>query len=160
MDDEKRNYITDIVIKYSKTVSRVAFAYTKNVCEAEDITQDVFVQLLISNIKFESEQHIKAWLIRVTINKSKNTLRNSWYSKRSNMPDDLSYIPNEYNYIIDEILNLDIKYRLPIHLYYYEGYSIKEIAKILKIKVSTAGSRLDRGRKILRKSIGGVFDEE
>lgn len=160
MDDEKRNYITDIVIKYSKTVSRVAFAYTKNVCEAEDITQDVFVQLLISNIKFESEQHIKAWLIRVTINKSKNTLRNSWYSKRSNMPDDLSYISNEYNYIIDEILNLDIKYRLPIHLYYYEGYSIKEIAKILKIKVSTAGSRLDRGRKILRKSIGGVFDEE
>ena len=160
MDDEKRNYITDIVIKYSKTVSRVAFAYTKNVCEAEDITQDVFVQLLISNIKFESEQHIKAWLIRVTINKSKNTLRNSWYSKRSNMPDDLSYISNEYNYIIDEILNLDIKYRLPIHLYYYEGYSIKEIAEILKIKVSTAGSRLDRGRKILRKSIGGVFDEE
>ncbi len=155
----KNNLVVHAVNNYTKMVVATAFAYTKNTCDAEDIAQEVFLAFLKEEKEFESEEHLKSWLLRVTINKCKNQMKNSWMKRRISMPEDLSYMPQERHEVIDVILSLDKKYRLPIHLFYYEGYSIKEIAEILGEKPTTIGSRLDRGRKKLKILLGGNKDE-
>ena len=144
------------ILKYSNSIVRVAFAYVKNIADAEDIAQDTFLTYLDKKPIFESDEHEKAWLIRVTINKCKNFLKASWFKKRSQLTENLSYLPKEESDILYSVLELDKKYRIPIHLYYYEGYSINEIAKILDTKPSTVGTWLDRGRKILKEKLGGL----
>ena len=67
--------ISDIVNKYSRHVAMLSYTYTKNIADAEDIAQDVFLQLVKSNKKFENEEHLRAWLFRIAINKSKNHLK-------------------------------------------------------------------------------------
>ena len=152
---EISNFIQSAVVKYSKTVTRTAFSYLKNISDAEDITQEVFLILLQSNRDFEDDEHLKAWLIRVTINKCKNHLKSRWFKNRRQLPEDLSYMPDEENEMLQAVLSLSDKYRIPIHLYYYEGYSIKEISEILDEPIATVGTRLARGRSQLKKLIGG-----
>ncbi|MGL4913264.1 MAG: RNA polymerase sigma factor [Romboutsia sp.] len=143
------------VAKHSRTCAKVAFSYLKNVSEAEDITQEVFLTLFESSKKFEDDEHLKAWLIRVTINKCKNHLKSSWFKNRNELPEDLAYMPKEESELLQAVLSLSSKYRIPIHLYYYEGYSIKEISEILEEPMATVGTRLARGRKKLKNLIGG-----
>ncbi len=138
------------VREYSRTVLKIAFSYTKNVSDAEDIAQEVFLALLREKKPFSTEEHLKSWLIRVTINKCKNYVNSGWFSKRGEMPDDLSYLAKEDSDVLTAVLSLNIKYRIPIHLFYYEDYSIREIAKILKIPEATVGTRLRRGREKLK----------
>ena len=138
---------------------KIAFTYVKSVPDAEDVVQDVFLAYLRSNTLFESEEHEKAWLIRATINRSRDLLRAHWFRFRQELPDNLSYMPTEQSEVLEAVLSLNIKYRLPVHLYYYEGYSIKEIAHILEEKPATIGTRLARGRSILKKTLGGFDDE-
>ena len=152
-------FIQSSVIKYSKTVAKTAFSYLKNTTDAEDITQEVFLILMQKHPIFENEEHIKAWLIRVTINKCKNHLKSGWFKSNNPLTEDIPYLPPEQNNILSAVLSLDIKYRIPVHLYYYEGYSIKEIADIIKVPISTISTRLARGRKILKNRIGGLDDE-
>lgn len=142
------------VKEYSQTVLKIAFSYTKNTFDAEDIAQDVFFALLKENKVFLSEEHLKAWLVRVTINKCKNHMKSRWVSKRNEMPEDLSYLPKEYSDILHAVFLLDEKYRIPIHLFYYEGYSIREIAEILRVPSATIGTRLRRGREQLKNMLG------
>lgn len=151
---DKAEIVQKAVEKYSRTVLKIAFTYTKNVSDAEDIAQDVFLALFREKKDFRSEEHLKAWLIRVAVNKSKNHVKSSWFAKRKEMPEDLSYLPEEYNDILQAVLSLDEKYRLPIHLFYYEGYSIREIAQILKMPSATVGTRLKRGREQLKALLG------
>lgn len=153
----KHKRVENAVKKYSQTVFKIAYTYTKNICDAEDIVQEVFVSLYKNIWKISSEEHIKAWLIRVTINKSKNFMKSNWVSKRTEMPDDLIYLPKEQREVLDAVLSLDEKYRIPIHLMYYEGYSIHEIAEIMKMNPSTVGTRLKRGRELLKNMLGGEF---
>lgn len=154
------NFVHTAVSMYSKTCVRVAFSYLKNVSEAEDITQEVFLALFESSKKFEHNEHLKAWLIRVTINKCKNHLKSSWFKNRNELPEDLSYMPQGESDLLQAVLSLSNKYRIPIHLYYYEGYSIKEISEILEEPVATVGTRLARGRKKLKDLIGGEDYEQ
>nr|WP_207744169.1 sigma-70 family RNA polymerase sigma factor [Romboutsia sp. 1001713B170131_170501_G6] len=148
------------VSKYSKIVARSAFSYLKNSSDAEDITQEVFLALLQSDIRFEDDEHLKAWLIRVAINKCKNYLKSGWFKNKADLTDDLSYMTEEESYTLRAVLSLKEKYRLPIHLHYYEGYSIKEISQILEVPAATIGTRLARGRKELKKIIGEDIYEE
>lgn len=159
---DKAEIVQKAVEKYSRTVLKIAFTYTKNVPDAEDIAQDVFLALFREKKDFHSEEHLKAWLIRVTVNKSKNHVKSSWLAKRKEMPEDLSYLPKEHNDILQAVLSLDDKYRLPIHLFYYEGYSIEEIAQILKMPSATVGTRLRRGREQLKIMLGreGYLENE
>lgn len=152
---ELNENVHNAVSKYSHGIIRVAFTYVKNIADAEDIAQDTFLAYLNKKPEFESEEHEKAWLIRVAINKSKNLLKTSWLKNRRQLVEDLSYLPEEESDILYSVLSLDKKYRVPIHLYYYEGYSINEIAEILSVKSSTVGTWLDRGRKILKEKLGG-----
>ena len=146
--------IRHLVDGYSRSLHRLAFTYLKNTQDAEDVAQEVFLKYLKSAPEFQNVEHEKAWLIRVTINRCKNLLKSRWWRSRRPLPDDLSYLMEEESGLIQWVMALDEKYRLPIHLHYYEGYAIKEIARILGEKPATIGTRLARGRELLR--IGGI----
>jgi RNA polymerase sigma-70 factor (ECF subfamily) len=145
---------------YSQSLIKIAFAYLKNIADAEEVAQDVFLAYLQKRPVFASGEHEKAWLIRTTINKSKNMLKAGWFRSRNPVPEDLSYLPKEESEVLQAVLALDKKYRIPIHLHYYEGYSIQEIATILQAKPATVGTWLARGRLLLKEKIGGMEDEE
>lgn len=156
---ERNGFLTDAVCNFSSTVARAAFAYLKNTADAEDITQEVFLTLLEKRPSFENEEHLKAWLIRVAVNKSKNALKSSWFSRTQPLYEALPALSAEENETLSCVLSLDEKYRIPIHLFYYEGYSIEEIAGILHLKPATVGTRLARGRARLKHMLGGTENE-
>ena len=150
----RKERIRHLVDRYSRSLHRLAFAYLRNTADAEDVAQEVFLQYLKAAPEFQDGEHEKAWLIRVTVNRCKNELKSGWWRLRRPLPDDLSYMAEEESDLLRSVLALDEKYRLPIHLHYYEGYAIKEIAGILGEKPATVGTRLARGRELLR--IGGI----
>ena len=142
-------------------VFKICYSYMKNKYDAEDIMQDVFMQVINKNPKFENEKHERAWLIVTASNLCKNNLK-SWKRKQEDISDHESelYEETEENNTINIVLNLPEKYKTVIYLYYYEGYSSIEIAKAIDKKESTVRSLLKRGRDILKIKIGGEFDEE
>lgn len=151
--------VRQAVIKYSDNLRRLAFTYVKSVHSAEDIVQDVFLTYLQKAPTFESAEHEKAWLLRVTINKSRNMLKTGWFRSRFELTEERGYLPPEQSQVLEAVMSLAPKYRLPIHLYYYEGYSIEEIAALLDTNPATVGTRLARARGLLRQSLGGFEDE-
>jgi len=150
--------IRRVVAKYSKSLTRLAFTYLRNAHDVEDVAQEVFLAYLQNAPAFISEEHEKAWLIRVTINRCKNQLKSGWFRARRLLPEDLSYLMEEESELLRAVMALPEKYRLPIHLHYYEGYAIKEIAQVLGNKPATIGTRLARGRDLLKARMGGIFD--
>lgn len=152
------NDLEEAIKRYGKRVQCLAFAYLRNVHDAEDIAQDVFVTYLTQAPCFSSEQKEKSWLLKVTVNRCKSILRSS-YRKEIQLSENLSYLPEEESAVLQAVLSLDKKYRLPIHLYYYEGYTVEEIAKLLHTPSGTIGSRLSRGRKILKNELGDDYFE-
>ncbi len=153
-------YIKYVLDTYSKMIVRLAFTYTKSLCDAEDIAQDVFVSLIEKNKTFENSEHEKAWLIRVTVNKSKNFVKSSWVKKTVPIDEAMTKTTEEKSDdILDEVLKMPEKYRTVIHLFYYEGYQINEIAEILGKSTGTIGTWLSRGRKILKERLEGGFEE-
>jgi RNA polymerase sigma factor (sigma-70 family) len=153
-------YIQRVLDKYSTMLIKLAFTYVKNMADAEDITQDVYVSLIKKGCSFESEEHEKAWLLRVTINKCKNHLKSSWNRLKLPLEEDMGYLPKEESDVLIEVLNLPQKYRSVIHLYYYQNYSINEIGKLLKRSPATVGTWLSRGRNLLKTNLKGGFDYE
>lgn len=109
---------------------------------------------------FDGDEYEKAWLIRVTVNKCKNVLRSKWFSSRRELSEDLSYLPEKTDDLLEKVLALPEKYSLPLHLYYYEGYSIKEIADITGDKPATVGTRLARAKEKLKAELGENGYEE
>lgn len=151
-------YIQYVLNKYSKILIRLAFTHLKNMADAEDIVQEVFISLIKRGNSFDSEEHEKAWLIRVTINKSRNTLKSAWNRNKAPLDEDISYLPKEESEVITSVLSLPSKYRTVIHLFYYENYAINEIAGMLGKNPATIGTWLSRGRKILKTKLEGGFD--
>ena len=141
--------------KYGDTVLRAAYACCGNYSEAEDITQDVFLILHSNPQDFESDEHMKAWLLRAAINKCKNYKKSFRVSRTDNI-DDVSENQLKCNFthrdseIRENISKLPQKYSSVIFLYYFEGYSIREIAEMLGKNENTVNSRLQRGRKKLK----------
>ena len=135
-------------------------ARTRNIETSEDVYQEVFLRLARKMPEFESEEHKKAWLIRVTINCSKSILNSSFIKHRADLDENLSFETPERHDIYYAVLNLPIKYRTVIHLYYYENYSIKEISKILQLNENTIKSRLSRARQKLEKTVKGGIENE
>jgi len=162
MDESLRTdgFIKRIVEKYSDTLIRVCFSYMKNMNDAEDLAQEVFIKFMEKKPSFEDNEHEKAWLIRVAINMSKNRLKTAWFRKTVPL-DELTYdfTPKEST-VMNAVLELPSKYKGVILLYYFEGYSIAEIAGIFGEKESTIGSQLSRARKLLKSSLGEDFENE
>ena len=149
MNDSNIRNINYIVNTYGDMLYRVAYQYTRNRSEAEDITQDVFVAML-KKLPFKSEEHLKAWLIRVAINKSINYLKSS--RKKVLSLDENIDVATEHRdrAEIEELQELPEFDRNVIYLYYYEGYSIKEIAKITGKSANSINIRLFRAREKLK----------
>ncbi len=135
---------------YHQTVYRAAYSLLQNAAEADDVTQETFVKLFNTEKRFESDEHCKAWLIRVAVNISKNQLKSFRYTHTEELNEAIPYNGSEENGIEEALAGLPKKYRAVIHLYYFEGYSAKEIAKILGISLSGATTRLSRARKKLK----------
>ena len=146
-------HFTCLANKYIDTVFRVALNYLRSGTEADDVTQNVFLKLWKEKKPFESEEHVRAWLIRVTINECKHVLRSPWRSAE-NFEDyaaKLSFVTPEHSELFYAVMDLPKKYRMPIYLYYYENYSTGEVAQILGIPRATVATHLRRGRMMLRE---------
>lgn len=145
---------------YGDMLLRLAYSYMKNMHDAEDILQDVFVQLMKNINTLESSEHKKSWLITVTRNLCKNKLKSSWFKKR----DELVELPYYDNYknddVLDAVMKLPLKYREVIHLFYYEDYTTAQIAEVINKKESTVRSLLHRGRNILKDTLKEGYDFE
>lgn len=155
--------IETLVEQYQNNLYAVAFNICKNAHDAEDVVQDTFIQYLSKKQEFESEQHIRAWLIRVAINKAKN--KTISFFRRSSLPLDdyiqtLKFESEESSELFEAVMHLPEKYRIVIHLFYYEDYSVKEIAEILKLTPSNVKVRLSRGRMLLRNTLKEVWNDD
>ena len=149
-----------IVDKFADVVFRSALSFCKNKSDAEDITQITFMKLLKSKTDFESDDHIRKWLIRVAANESKSLWRSFWIRRVISF-NDLDYEPAynnpEKNEIFTEVMKLPEKYRTVLHLYYYENYHCDEIASVLGISESNVQTRLMRARKMLKDNLGEAW---
>ena len=145
----------DLITKYSATVFRCAYSYVNNRSDAEDIMQEVFLKYLVKKPIFNNETHEEAWFLRVTINMCKSYLKSSWLKKRDIMTDNMENdICIERDPDLWELVRqLPEKYRVVVVLHFVEGYTIKEISRILKKNQSTIGTWLERGKKKLRKAM-------
>lgn len=148
-------YIETIVKAHSNSMFKAAYAILRNRDDAEDVTQEAFMKLMESKPHFSDSEHAKAWLLRVTINLSKNMLKASWRKNKTENNEELSYTENESDEVLFCVMKLEESYRTVIHLYYYEGYSTNEIAYILKLPSATVRTRLKRARAKLRKMLEG-----
>ena len=148
---------TEALKNYADMVRRICFIYLRNYTDVEDAFQDVFLKLLQSDIKFENEEHIKAWLCRVAINKCKDTTK-SFFRKYVTSIDDIE-IPFEDKVesdVMNAVLSLPPKYKDVVYLFYYEDYTVPEMAKLLNMKENTIYSNLHRARELLKKELGGL----
>lgn len=153
--DVFRHEMTD---KYFDTVYRLALSRTKDKEHAEDVTQDVFLRFIKTDKDFESEEHAKAWLIRVTINCSNSLFTSSWYKNTAPLTEDIKFESEEKGEVYYAVMELPLKYRTVIHLFYYEDMSIADIAMAMKTKESTVKSQLHRGREMLKDALKGGYE--
>ena len=156
MDFQNEQVIQDIE-QYRTMVFRIAYGYVRNTHDADDITQDVFLKLCKSKVRFADDEHKKAWLIRVACNRSKTLLTSAWRTRKSNMSDidesvaDMSDFTQDKLNLYEYVEGLKPKYRTIIYLYYYEEYTVKEIAGILKLSQTAVTTQLNRARGQLKE---------
>ncbi len=139
---------------YSNDVYRLTYSYLLNKEEAEDIVQKTFFKYFKKYKKLKlNDLEIKKWLFRVAINEAKDYLKSSYISKRAELNENISRKNIASNDIHNILSNMPENYRTIIYLYYYEGYSIKEIAKIERKSESAIKMRLSRGKELLKKEM-------
>lgn len=144
-----------VVESYADMVYRIALTHTKYKEDAEDVFQEVFISLLKNSKKIQDEKHLKFFLIRTTINKAKNRSMCFWKRKvilEENQSEEYDCY-GDLQELRQEIKALSPKLRDVVYLYYYEGYSFKETAEILRIREGTVKSRLFNARKILKSKL-------
>jgi len=152
--------ITQIFNRHVNTVYRVCFMYMKNRHDTEDMVQNTFIKLMKDGTVFKSEEHEKAWLIKTAANLCKDHFRH-WWSKTVGMdkaPDMAVEPPFDTDMNFEMIMALPPKYKTVIYLYYYEGYSTVEIAKMLGKNPSTIRSHLHTARKLLKMEMEGDLE--
>lgn len=159
---DNNNY-EQIVQKNMDTIYRIAISHTKTPADADDVVQQTFMKLLAKKTTFTDEEHVKRWLIRVCVNEC-NSLFSSFWRKNVDSIDAISkepeFIMPEISEVYEAIKQLPSKCGIVVYLFYYEGYSSKEIAEILHIKEATVRTRLVRARKLLRTQLKEAWDYE
>ena len=149
--------------QYRDRLFAAAFQVCGNAADAEDAAQEALLRYHLSDKEFDNQEHIRAWLLRVAVNWAKNISRSFW--RRNTLPleeymETLTFDCQESREIFREVMALPEKYRLVIHLYYYEDYSVEEIGRILGIRVSNVKVRLSRGRQMLKATLQEVWDDD
>ena len=148
----------EIIRAYFDMVYRLALSQTRSVPNAEDVTQEVFLRFIQKRSSLKSDEHIKAWLIRVTINCSKSIFMGAWNRKTVPLTEEIAFDTPEKSEVYFAVHDLPSKYRAVIHLFYYEDMSVKEISDALGSKPSTVRSQLFRAREMLRQKLKGGYD--
>ena len=147
------------VRRYSGMILRLCFTYSLGRADAQDICQNVFLKLLQSDRRFDSEGETRAFIIRITINECKDVLKSGW--RRRSVPLDeliereVPFLPEENTGVLAAVQRLPVKYRESVYLYYYEGYNAEEIAAMVGAKPAAVRQRLARAREKLRKELEG-----
>ena len=142
------------VERWGDLVWRLALGRTANVHDAQDVFQEVFLRYFRHEARLTSDEHRKAWLIRCTINRAKSLLTSPW--RRHTAPLETAAhigVEDEYREVYSAVLALPEKYRAVIHLFYFEGLSVAEIAADLNAPEGTVKSQLSRGRALLREAL-------
>lgn len=148
--------LASAIDRHADTVRRLCLLYLKNQADTEDIFQTVFLKYALRSAAFENEAHEKAWFIRVTINACKDVLKSFFYTKTTSLDEALHLtapVCGEYREILEAVLCLPRKYRDVIYLHDYEGYSAREVGKILRKNTNTVYTHLNRGRALLREAL-------
>lgn len=147
------------VQRYAQMILRLCFTYSLGRADAEDVCQNVFLKLLQSDRRFDSEGETRAFIIRITINECKDVLKSGW--RRRSVPLDeliereVPFLPEENTGVLAAVQRLPVKYREAVYLYYYEGYNAEEIAAMVGAKPAAVRQRLARAREKLRKELEG-----
>ncbi len=157
VDNER---ISAALQKYSNMVYRICFIYLGNRPEVDDVFQEVFLKLLQKKISFTSEDHEKAWLIRVTINQCNDVAKGFWW-KRIDLVENVELPGNDPDErdVLMMVLSLPKKYKDIIYLYYYQEYTVPQIGQLLKRSANTIYSQLHRARKLMRQKLEGKEHE-
>ena len=144
------------VERYRDLVYRVAYSYLRSQADADDVTQNVFVKLYRSNVEFTDDEHLRRWLVRVAINECKSLFVLPW-RKDEDIEEYENRLPMEDSdrEVFQAVMGLQKKYRIPVILYYYLGYSTDEVAKLMGTPPATARTRLARARAQLKDILGG-----
>ena len=155
--------VQELVEMYKDNIYAAAFNICKSAADAEDVVQDTFLQYYMTKKEFDDEKHIRYWLLRVAINKAKN-IQSSFRRKNEMSLEDyvetLTFETPESRELFEKVMKLPEKYRVVIHLFYYEDYSVKEIAKILRTTESSVKVRLSRGRAKLKDALKEEWEDE
>lgn len=144
--------------QYSDMVRRICTIHLKNYHDTQDIFQIVFLKYVLSSVVFESEEHEKAWLIRVTVNACKDLLKSFFHShviSIQELREQAFELPEEHSEVLEAVWSLPPKYRNVVYLHFYEGYTAPEIGNILGKNVNTVYTYLTRSKKLLREKLGG-----
>ena len=144
------------MLRHKDRVFRLAVSCLKRYADAEDVLQEVFIKYYRSAPDFADEEHEKAWLIRVTVNTCISLLRSPWRRMAAPLHENIPVPEPEGQWLIDLVRRIPVRYAVPLHLHYYEDYSVKEIAAILRISEGTVKSRLARARK----QLGTLIEKE
>lgn len=162
-----RQNIDRVFDQYKDNLFAIAFNYFRNPMDAEDAVQETFVRLLRTKDgggrEFDSQEHLRSWLIRVVLNECKRVTLSSFFKRRVSLEDyaqTLTFEAPEESQVFDAVMHLPQKYRSVLHLYYYENYSVREIAKLLHISETAATTRLSRGRQKLKQKLLEVWQDE
>ncbi len=153
----------DAFRQFGDRVFSAAFSATGSREDADDVVQDTFLKYWDTDQDFADENHIKAWLLRVAINRSRDLLRSFWHRKKVPWEDYMEELPfkePEDKSLFEAVMELPRKYRVTIHLHYYEDLSVSEIAEILHTTEGTVKSQLSRGRKLLKTKLMEAWDDD
>ncbi|MGN1411490.1 MAG: RNA polymerase sigma factor [Oscillospiraceae bacterium] len=160
MINNKNIDIEKTINTYSDMIYKIALSSCKNPHNAEDITQDVLLKLITNKKDFESEEHLKAWLIRVTINQCNKLFISPWFQRTQPLDENISFTEQTHSDLYNAVMRLPKVQRVCVHLFYYEDYSTKEIAEILGKNESTIRSYLRRARIKLKSLLEeDIFNE-
>ncbi len=158
------NGMGDVVERYAAIVYGIALTHVKNRADADDVFQEVFLAFCRRNIRFNDEEHRKAWLIRTTINCCKKAVGNTWRKRTCPLEERsgpaCTFVSAEENLVYAALCALPEKYRTVLQLFYYEELSAEEIGRALRLRAGTVRMRLTRGRGLMRDRLKeDYFDE-
>lgn len=159
LSEEEANRAVDL---YGDTVRRICMIHLKNMADTEDIFQTVFLKYVLRTAPFDAPEHEKAWIIRVTVNSCKDLLKSFFRTRTVSLEtliEKSQDIPEDHSDVLEAVLALPEKYKDPIYLHYYEGYTAEEIGQILHKNTNTVYTLLTRARQMLKTRLEGVRED-
>ena len=149
--------------RYADRVFAAAFSVCRNRADADDVVQDTFLKYYTRDQAYESEEHLRAWLLRVAINRARDSTASCGRRNKvacEEFMGELTFAAPEDSRLFEAVMRLPDKYRVVVHLHYYEDYSVSEIARLLQSREGTVKSQLSRARALLKTMLKEEWDDD